>query len=104
MSELAIDECVAELRAACRRPIDQTALDTLIGWLRQNFEWILDHPEGQTRWADHGQQMRDNGRHLGALADFYGHQADVAIVGSDQLSEAFAMVRAACRVRATQSP
>ena len=100
MSEHAINECIAELRGACRRPIDQRALDTLIGWLRPNFEWILDNPEGNTRWADHGQQMRDNGRHLGALADFFGHQADVAIVGTDQLSEAFTLVRAACKVRA----
>ena len=71
LPDIAIRECVGELRAACRLPIDQTALDVLIERLRPNFERILGHPDGARRWADHGQRMRNNGRHLGALADFY---------------------------------
>src|SRR5262245_24888401 len=100
MSSLAIGECVAELRAACRRPIDEAALDTLIGWLRPSFEQVLDHPDGAARWADHGRQLRDHGRHLGALADFFGYRANVAIVGASELTHAFTMIRAACRVGA----
>jgi hypothetical protein len=100
MSELAIGECVAELRSACRRSIDEAALETLLDWLRPNFRQILDRPEGRAHWADHGQHMRDNGRYLGALADFLGYQADVAIVGAPQLMQAFTMVEAACRVGA----
>src|SRR4029453_12242088 len=80
MADIAIAECVDELRAACRRPIDPTALDAVIGWLRPQFDGILGCPEGRARWADHGQQMRDNGRYLGALADFFGHQSNVPIV------------------------
>jgi hypothetical protein len=96
MSEMAVEQCVAELRAACRRPIDQQALDMLIGWLRPQFEEILDHPDGAARWADHGQRMRDNGRFIGALADFFGHHMDAGVVGANELTQAFRMVRAAC--------
>ena len=97
MSERAIAECVAELRAACRRPIDEGALDTLLASLRPNFERILDDPGGTARWADHGPHMRDNGRYLGALADFFSHYADAPWVGADHLMQAFAMVRDACK-------
>src|SRR5262249_15013503 len=98
MSEIAVQECVAELRAACRRPIEQPALDMLVGWLRPQFEEILDHPDGAARWADHGHRMRDNGRHIGALADFFGHHVDAEVVGAHELTQAFRMVRAACRL------
>jgi hypothetical protein len=100
MSERAIAECIAELRAACRRPIDEAALARLFDWLRPNFKEILDRPEGRAHWTDHGQHMRDNGRYLGALADFFSYQADADIVGTEQLMQAFGMVEAACRVGA----
>jgi len=64
LPDIAIRECVGELRAACRLPIDQEALGVLIERLRPNFERILAHPDGVKRWADHGQRMR---RFLGAL-------------------------------------
>jgi hypothetical protein len=98
MSEIAIKECVAELRAACRRPIDEPALERLLDGLRPNFQQILDRPEGKAHWTDQGRHMRDNGRYLGALADFFSYQADVDVVGATQLIQAFAMVEAACRV------
>jgi hypothetical protein len=100
MSTLAMRECVAEVRAACRRPIDEVALEALVRCLRPNFEQILDHPDGAARWADHGQQMRDHGRYLGALADFFSYRSNVAIVGSYELMQAFTMIHAACRVGA----
>jgi hypothetical protein len=103
MSDVAIKECVAELRAACRRPINEPALQRLVDALRPNFTQILDRPEGKTHWTDHGQHMRDNGRYLGALADFFSYQTDVDIVGDTQLIQAFAMVEAACRVGAPAS-
>ena len=43
--------------------------------------------------------MRDNGRHLGALADFFGYRADVPVVTLDELAQAYEQVRGACRVR-----
>lgn len=98
ISAIAIDECVAELRAACRRPIDETALETIVARLRPNFERILDNSEGPKRWADYGRQMRSNGRHIGALANFFGDHADQFIIGLDALAPAFDLVRAACRV------
>src|SRR5262249_45081477 len=98
MSEVAIRECVVELRAACRRPIDEAALETLLDALRPNFKQILDRPGGRGHWPDHGQHMRDNGRYLGALADFFSYQSDAPIVGPDELMRAFDMVREACRV------
>jgi hypothetical protein len=98
-----MNECVAELRAACRRPINETALQQLLEALRPNFRQILDRPEGKAHWTDHGQHMRDNGRFLGALADFFSYQTDVDIVGDTQLNQAFAMVQAACRVGAPAS-
>src|SRR6266699_2628566 len=70
VSEIAITECVLELRAACRRPIDPLALDTLLGWVRPDFERILDRTDGKTRWAQLGPRVRETGRHLGAFADF----------------------------------
>jgi hypothetical protein len=100
MSEVALGECVVELRAACRRPVDEAALERLLDRLRPNFRQILDRPDGKAHWTEHGQHMRDNGRYLGALADFFGYQADVAIVVDRQLMQAFAMVEAACRVGA----
>jgi len=104
LSEVAIEECVVELRSACRRPIDEAALATLLNWLRPNFRQILDRPDGKAHWTDHGQHMRDNGRYLGALADFFGYEGDVAIVGTAQLMQAFTMVEAACRVGAPAGP
>jgi hypothetical protein len=103
MSEVAIRECVVELRAACRRPIDEAALQTLLDWLRPNFREILDRPEGKVHWTEHGPHMRDNGRYLGALADFFGYQSDVTTVGVGELTRAFAMVRDACRVGAERA-
>src|SRR5437773_9241268 len=70
LPDIAIKECVRELRAACRLPIDQAALDLVVDWLRPNFELSLAHPEGGRRWADHGHRMRDNARYRGAFADF----------------------------------
>ena len=67
MSELAINECVLELRAACRRPVDQPALDTILSWVRPDFERILDRLDGRNRWADLGPRVRETGRHLGAF-------------------------------------
>ena len=100
LSDVAMQECAVELRAACRKPIDDAALEALLDMLRPNFRQILDRPDGKSHWADHGQHMRDNGRYLGALADFFGYQSDVATVGAEELMRAFAMVRDACRVGA----
>ncbi len=75
LPEIAMKECVGELRAACRLPIDEAALEKMLDPLRHNFERILANPDGVKRWADHGQRMRNNGRHLGALADFFGDRA-----------------------------
>ncbi len=47
--------------------------------------------------------MRNNGRYLGALADFFSYQSDVETVGDAQLTQAFAMVEVACRVGAPAS-
>ena len=102
LPDIAMKECVAELRAACRLPIEPEALEQLCDRLRPNFERILANPDGPKRWADHGQRMRDNGRHLGALADFYGSRAGV--VGEYALTRAFQAVREDCTVRAEATP
>ena len=102
LPDIAIRECVGELRAACRLPIDAGALEGLIERLRHNFDRILAHPDGVKRWADHGQRMRDNARHLGALADFYGSRTGV--VDQDALNRAFQLVREDCTVRAESTP
>jgi hypothetical protein len=102
LPDIAIRECVGELRAACRLPIDEQALEMLIERLRPNFERILAHADGVKRWADHGQRMRDNGRHLGALADFYGDRD--RFVGVEALTRAFQAVREDCTVRAEITP
>jgi hypothetical protein len=104
MPDIAIAECIEEVRAACRRPIDPPALETVVSWLRPQFEEILGRAEGCARWSEHGQLMRDNGRHLGALADFFGHQASVPVVSLYELAQAFDMVRSACRVRVAAAP
>jgi hypothetical protein len=104
LSDVAIDECVGELRAACRRPIDAAALETVVDWMRPNFARILDRIDGGKRWADHGQRLRNNSRHLGALADFFSSHADVDVVGLDELSAAVTMLRADCTTRAERTP
>ena len=102
LPEIAIKECVNELRAACRLPIEPAALEVVVGWLRPNFEAILSHPEGGKRWADHGQRMRDNARHLGGFADFFGGRA--GNVGVEELKRALQVIRAECTVRAEAVP
>ncbi len=104
MSEVAITECVLELRAACRRPINQLALDTLLGWVRPDFERILDRADGKTRWAQLGPRVRETGRHLGALADFFASHTGSAVVGHEAIAQAATMVRADCTVRAERTP
>ena len=102
LPDIAIRECVSELRAACRLPIDEPALEKLIERLRHNFDRILTHQDGPKRWADHGQRMRDNARHLGALANFYGNRD--GFVGPDALNKAFDAVHDDCTVRAEVEP
>jgi hypothetical protein len=104
LSEIAVDECVGELRAACRRPIDAAALETVVAWMRPNFERILDRIDGGKRWADHGQRLRNNSRHLGALADFFSSHADADAVGLEELTQAVTMLRADCTTRAERTP
>ena len=104
LPDIAIKECLNELRAACRLPIDQAALDMVVGWLRPNFDQILAHPDGGRRWADHGQRMRDNARHLGAFADFFGSHTGTDRIGIDELTRAVQVIRADCTVRADQTP
>ena len=100
LAELAVTQCVGELQAAARRPIDKAALETLVGWLRPQFVDILNHAEGARRWAEHGHLLRDNARHIGALADFFANHASAQRIGIDELTPAFQMVRAACTVGA----
>lgn len=102
LPDIAIRECLGEFRAACRLPIDDRALQALVERLRHNFERILAHMDGPRRWADHGQRMRDNARHLGALADFYGSRD--GFVAIDAIEQAFAAVRQDCTVRAESTP
>jgi hypothetical protein len=102
LPDIAIRECLGELHAACRLPIDQPALEALVERLRHNFDRILAHPDGLKRWADHGQRMRDNARHLGALADFYGNRD--GFVGMHAIERAFQAVREDCTVRAESRP
>lgn len=104
LSDVAIDECVSELRAACRRPIEPAALETVVEWMRPNFARILDRIDGGKRWADHGQRLRNNSRHLGALADFFASHADAEAVGIGELGAAVTMLRADCTTRAERTP
>lgn len=102
LPEIAIRECLGELHAACRLPIDEAALDALVERLRHNFDRILNHEDGARRWADHGQRMRNNARHLGALADFYGSRD--GYVSVQAIERAFQAVREDCTVRAEVTP
>ena len=104
MSEIAIRECVAELMAAVRRPIDPPALEAVIGWMRPQFERILDRTDGGRRWAEHGERLRENSRHLGALADFFASHADAPAVDIDAMTHAVTLVRADCTVRSERTP
>ncbi|HEY0874380.1 MAG TPA: hypothetical protein VGD94_12985 [Vicinamibacterales bacterium] len=102
LPEIAMRECISELRAACRLPIDDAAMAMVDERVRHNFFRILSHPDGPRRWADHGQRMRDNARHLGALADFYGSRD--GFVGVEAMQRAFQAVRDDCTVRAEVTP
>lgn len=104
LSELALQECIVELRAACRLPIDPAALETMMAWVRPQFVQILDHHDGGKRWADHGHQMRENGRYLGTLANFFARHTDAATVGIDEITRAFEMMKADCTVRSESKP
>jgi hypothetical protein len=104
MSEIAIEECVLELRAASRRPIDQSSLDTMLSWVRPDFERILDRTDGRKRWADMGPRVRETGRHLGAFADFFASHNGAPVIALPELTHAITMVRADCTVRAERTP
>lgn len=99
LSETALKECIVELRAACRLPIDEVALETMMSWVRPQFVQILDHLDGTKRWADHGHLMRDNGRHVGAFADFFAKHTNASQIGIEEITRAFEMVKADCTVR-----
>src|SRR3981081_3467759 len=98
MSELAINECVLELRAACRRPVDQPALDTIAGWVRADFERILDRLDGKNPREDG--RAAEVGRLLAPSGVFLGSHADSPVIGIHELTEAVTMARADCTVRA----
>ena len=102
LPDIAMRECFGELRAACRLPIDEAALQALMERVRPNFERILGHPDGPRRWSDHGQRMRDNGRYVGTMAEFYVNRD--RMVSTEALNRAFAAVREDCTVRAESTP
>lgn len=104
LSDIAFEECVTELKAACRMPIDESALESVIGRLRSNFQRHLDQPAGWKRWADYGQRVRNSARHLGAFADFFGNHAGASVVGSDELTSALKVIRAECIIQASVRP
>jgi hypothetical protein len=104
MSERAINECVAELKAASRRPVEEDALDTMLGWMRPQFQKLLDRVDGEKRWASHAENVRESGRHIGALADFFAHHFGSDKVGTEELTAAVKLVRADCTVRAERVP
>ena len=103
LPDIAIKECLRELRASCRLPVNEDALAEVVSWLRPNFERILGHPDGSKRWTDHGQRMRDNARHLGAFADFFANHSDSVEIGIAELTRAFQVIRADCTVRAERT-
>ena len=80
------------------------ALDTMLGWVRPDFERILDRLDGKRRWAEVGPRVRETGRHLGAFADFFASHAGAPVVGIEQLTHAMTMMRADCTVRAERTP
>ena len=104
LPETALNECITELRAATRLPIDEAAIDMVMDWVRPNFERILGHPDGPKRWADHGQRMRDNGRHMGGFADFFASHSGTERIGVEEMKRAFQVIRADCTVRAERTP
>jgi hypothetical protein len=104
MSEVAINECVVEIRAACRHAVDQPALDTMFSWVRPDFQRILDRLDGKKRWAELGPRVRETGRYLGAFADFFASHNSAPVVGIEELTHAMAMMRADCTVRAERTP
>lgn len=104
MSEIAMNECVLEIRAACRRPVEQAALETVMSWVRADFSKILDRLDGKKRWADFGPRVREMGRHLGAFADFMASHLGSPTVGIDELTHAMSMMRADCTVRSERTP
>jgi len=104
MSELAINECVAEMRAACRRPIDPLALEMVTDWVRADFARMLDRIDGPQRWAEAGARVREVGRHLGAFADFFASREEATTVSYDALVSAVTLARADCTVRAERTP
>src|SRR3954465_14790391 len=104
VSEIAINECMAELRTAARRPVDPDAFEVVVGWMRPQFERILDRIDGAARWAQHGPRLRENSWHLGALADFFGHHRDTLEIGIEELTAAVQMVRADCTLRSERTP
>jgi hypothetical protein len=105
LSDLAFDEILTEIKAGCRLPIDEAALETVIGRLRVNFERHLDdHPAGWKRWGDSGQRVRNYARHLGAFADFFAGHVGATVVGADELTSAFKIIRADCTIQASITP
>ena len=104
LPDIALNECLRELRASCRLPVNEDAIQTMASWVRPNFERILGHVDGAKRWADHGQRMRDNGRHMGAFADFFANHNGATEIGLAEITRAFQVIRADCTVRSERVP
>ena len=96
LSQSAIEECLRELRAACRMPIDDAAIDAADRLMRPQFEKLLDNAKGAQQWAVDGPLMRDNGRFVGTFAEFFANRQSKSSVGAGELMAAIQIVRAQC--------
>ena len=92
----AMNECKAWIRAACKSPMVEGALDQVLEPLRDKFQMRLDGADGPKTWADDTPKMRDNGRYMGVFAEFFA-QGEPAVTVK-HLEAALCLVSAKCTV------
>lgn len=97
LAEQAREECRREIESACRVDLDPAVLAEFLDLFSGNFRRLCtDNGDGHKYWAKVGQLMRDNGRYIGTLAEFFAKNRRPKQVQVGDLYKALAIVRAEC--------
>jgi len=100
LSELALDLCKEWIRAGVTRvPLNEKDLDRFTAQFLPDFVKLLDGPRGAAVWRRDGQFVRQLGRYIGTIAEFYAvASGTLEPVRMEHLRRALAVIRPECQL------